>query len=150
MKSFFGGFTEEEIAWIRSTAPSGDSLYENLKAFAEDKAEKQKKTDAIDEEKIKFKINKLLCSIENWRTLATYTPIHNLIREILTQTGYLEYISAKPGGEQRRANVEMLLVRAAAFENTSYYGLFHFLHYIEQLGKYEIIAWGRDRKCRYV
>ena len=138
MKSFFGGFTEEEIAWIRSTAPSGDSLYENLKAFAEDKAEKQKKTDAIDEEKIKFKINKLLCSIENWRTLATYTPIHNLIREILTQTGYLEYISAKPGGEQRRANVEMLLVRAAAFENTSYYGLFHFLHYIEQLGKYEI------------
>lgn len=138
MKSFFGGFTEEEIAWIRSTAPSGDSLYENLKAFAEDKAEKQEKTDAIDEEKIKFKINKLLCSIENWRTLATYTPIHNLIREILTQTGYLEYISAKPGGEQRRANVEMLLVRAAAFENTSYYGLFHFLHYIEQLGKYEI------------
>lgn len=138
MKSFFGGFTEEEIAWIRSAATGGDYLYENLKAFAEDKAEKQKKTDTIDEEKIKFKINKLLCSIENWRTLATYTPIHNLIREILTQTGYLEYISAKPGGEQRRANVEMLLVRAAAFENTSYYGLFHFLHYIEQLGKYEI------------
>lgn len=138
MKSFFGGFTEEEIAWIRSAATGGDYLYENLKAFAEDKAEKQKKTDTIDEEKIKFKINKLLCSIENWRTLATYTPIHNLIREILTHTGYLEYISAKPGGEQRRANVEMLLVRAAAFENTSYYGLFHFLHYIEQLGKYEI------------
>lgn len=138
MKSFFGGFTEEEIAWIRSAATGGDYLYENLKAFAEDKAEKQKKTDTIDEEKIKFKINKLLCSIESWRTLATYTPIHNLIREILTHTGYLEYISAKPGGEQRRANVEMLLVRAAAFENTSYYGLFHFLHYIEQLGKYEI------------
>ena len=149
MKSFFGGFTEEEIAWIRSTAPGGDYLYENLKAFAEDKEDltscyeditrgKQAKTDAIDEGKIKFKINKLLCSVENWRTLATYTPIHNLIREILTQTGYLEYISAKPGGEQRRANVEMLLVRAAAFENTSYYGLFHFLHYIEQLGKYQV------------
>lgn len=142
MKSFFGGFTEEEIAWIRSTAPGGEYLYENLKALAEHKEnltrEKQTKTETIDEVKIKSKVNKMLRSIENWRTLSTYTPIHNLIREILTQTGYLEYISAKPGGEQRRANVEMLLVRAAAFENTSYYGLFHFLHYIEQLGKYEI------------
>ena len=82
MKSFFGGFTEEEIAWIRSTAPSGDSLYENLKAFAEDKAEKQKKTDAIDEEKIKFKINKLLCSIENWRTLATHARGYNNLKKL--------------------------------------------------------------------
>ncbi len=32
----------------------------------------------------------------------------------------------------------MLLTRALAFENTSYYGLFHFLRYIEQLEKYEV------------
>ena len=34
--------------------------------------------------------------------------------------------------------MEMLLTRAAAFENTSYYGLFHFLRYMEQLEKYEV------------
>ena len=139
MKSFFGGFTEEEIAWIRSTGVSGDSLYENLKAFVPGKAiDGQEQLYTTDEEKIKFKINKLLNSIDEWRTLSTYTPIHSLIQQILTRTGYLEYISAKPGGEQRRANVEMLLVRAATFENTSYYGLFHFLHYIELLGKYQV------------
>ena len=47
-------------------------------------------------------------------------------------------MTAKPGGEQRRANVEMLLSKAVAFEQTSFYGVFHFLRYIEQLSKYEV------------
>ena len=66
------------------------------------------------------------------------SPIHNLIQDILTETGYGEYVMAKPGGEQRKANVEMLLVRASAFENTCYHGLFHFLRYVEQLEKYQV------------
>lgn len=128
MKSFFGDFSEEEIAWIRSRGIRGSYLYENLRDMAIN----------TDDEKIKFKINKFLSRIENWRIKASHTPIHGLIQDILTETGYAEYVSAKPGGEQRRANVEMLLVRAAAFENTSYYGLFHFLRYIEQLEKYQV------------
>lgn len=32
----------------------------------------------------------------------------------------------------------MLLTRAAAFEESSYYGLFHFLRYVQQLEKYEV------------
>ena len=39
---------------------------------------------------------------------------------------------------QRRANVQMLLEKAAAFEQTSYYGLFHFVRYMEQLEKYDV------------
>lgn len=72
------------------------------------------------------------------RQRSAYTPIHTLLQEILTETGYLEYVTAKPGGEQRRANVEMLLIKAASFEKTSYYGLFHFLRYIKQLEKYQV------------
>lgn len=128
MRSFFGGFSEEEIALIRSGGKKGSFLYEDLKEYAL----------ANTEGEIKSKINKFLTCLENWRALSVYTPIHRLIQEILTETGYLEYVSAKPGGEQRRANVEMLLVRAGAFENTSYYGLFHFLRYMEQLEKYQV------------
>lgn len=47
-------------------------------------------------------------------------------------------VSALPGGEQRRANVEMLLTRAENFEKTSYFGLFHFIRYMEQVEKYDI------------
>lgn len=43
-----------------------------------------------------------------------------------------------PAGEQRRANVDMLLEKAIAYEKTSYKGLFHFVRYIEKLKKYEI------------
>ncbi len=131
MRSFFGGFSEEEIALIRSGRKRGSFLYENLKEYAAEDV-------ADDEYKIKSKINKFLMRLESWRALSVYTPIHRLIQEILTETGYLEYVSAKPGGEQRSANVEMLLVRAGAFENTSYYGLFHFLRYMEQLEKYQV------------
>ena len=73
-----------------------------------------------------------------YRQKTAYTPIHRLIQEILTDTGYLDHVAARQGGEQRRANVEMLLTRAASFEQTSFYGLFHFLRYIEQLEKYEV------------
>lgn len=122
LRSVFGGFSEEEIAEIRA-GNKKKSLYETMLSY---------------EGPLQPKIQKFTDWLIRLRRKSAYTPIHKLIQEILTQTGYLDYVTAKPGGEQRRANVEMLLVRAAAFENTSYYGLFHFLRYIEQLEKYEI------------
>lgn len=122
MRSFFGGFSEEEIAQIRAGGKSR-SLYENMISYQ-----------GVLEEKIKHFLEELTML----RNKSTYTPIHKLIGEILERWGYLDYVTAKPAGEQRRANVEMLLVRAAAFEKTSYYGLFHFLRYMEQLEKYQI------------
>jgi ATP-dependent helicase/nuclease subunit A len=45
---------------------------------------------------------------------------------------------ALPGGEQRKANLDMLVKRAIRFESTSYSGLFHFIRYIEKLHKYDV------------
>lgn len=66
------------------------------------------------------------------------TPIHDLLRELLQETGYVEYVTAMPGGMRKKANVEMLMEKAIAYENTSYKGLFHFVRYIAQLQKYEV------------
>lgn len=128
MHSFFGAFSDEDIAKIRSCGEQGGCLYENLKSFAEGQTD-----DALAERGKAF-----LAFIKELRYEASYTPIHGLIQNVLSRSGYLEYVSAKPGGEQRRANVEMLLTKAAAFEKTSYYGLFHFLRYIKQLEKYQV------------
>lgn len=122
MKSFFGGFSEEEIASMRSKDKES-TLFELLISYQGDLQEK---------------VQAFLNMLSGYRRKSAYTPIHKLIQEILQDTGYLNYVTARPGGERRRANVEMLLTRAAAFENTSYYGLFHFLRYIEQLEKYEV------------
>ncbi|OUP83465.1 helicase-exonuclease AddAB subunit AddA [Lachnoclostridium sp. An169] len=73
-----------------------------------------------------------------FRAKVPYTAIHDLLTEIIDSTGYGTFILAMPGGEQRRANVEMLVEKAAAFEGTSYKGLFNFVRYIEQLKKYDV------------
>ncbi len=120
--SFFGGFTKEEIAGVRAMNKK-IPLYDLLN---------------ICEGPLKERVRGFLDWLSYYRQKTAYTPIHKLIQEILSDTGYLDYVTARPGGQQRRANVEMLLTRAAAFENTSYYGLFHFLRYVEQLEKYEV------------
>lgn len=139
MRSFFGAFTDEEIALIRGKGEKGCFLYENVKSFANEEI-KENADKKVDEEETTLakKVSEFLTFLRELRYQASYTPIHTLIQNVLSRTGYLEYISAKPGGGQRRANVEMLLTKAAAFEKTSYYGLFHFLRYIKQLEKYQV------------
>ncbi len=125
LKSYFGGFSEEEIARIRvgSTDNRPAALIDQLRAYDGD---------------LKEKIADFLVTLDYYRKISVYTPIHKLLEALIYTTGYFQYVTAKPGGEQRRANVEMLLSKAAAFEQTSFYGVFHFLRYIEQLSKYEV------------
>ncbi len=122
LKSFFGGFSEEELADIRSKDRSLP-FYDLLTGY---------------QGPLQERVEEFLKRLSRYRQKTVYTPIHRLLQEILWETGYLDYVTALPGGEQRRANVEMLLTRASAFENTSYHGLFHFLRYIKQLEKYEV------------
>ena len=70
--------------------------------------------------------------------MATYTPVHELILYVLKETGYGDYARALPGGEQRFANLTMLVEKAMDYEKTSYRGLFNFVRYIEQLQAYQV------------
>ena len=65
-------------------------------------------------------------------------PIHQLLEDLLEETGYLSYVTAMPGGDNRRANLQKLIDQAVAYESTSYKGLFHFVNYIDKLGKYSV------------
>ena len=71
------------------------------------------------------------------RQEAVYLPIHELIHRMYLRTGYYDYVSAMPAGEVRKANLDMLIEKASAYEKTSYRGLFHFIRYIEKLKKYD-------------
>lgn len=161
LKSYFGGFSEEEIARIRvgetgrkiagKDAEDKDKTGENVPEenslegndSVEDAVTVNKPAALIDqlrayEGELKEKIADFLATLDHYRQMSVYTPIHKLLEALIYTTGYFQYVTAKPGGEQRRANVEMLLSKAAAFEKTSFYGVFHFLRYIEQLSKYEV------------
>lgn len=76
--------------------------------------------------------------LQEFRELAVYTPIHELLWMILDRTGYGAYAAAMPGGSQRQANLEMLVEKAIAYEAGSYRGLYNFIRYIENLHKYDV------------
>lgn len=82
------------------------------------------------------KLEKFAGLLEELRMKSIYMPIHELIYEIYEKTGYERYVSAMPAGATRRANLEMLVEKAASYERTSYKGLFHFVRYVENLKKY--------------
>lgn len=127
LSSPIGGFTGEELAWLH-TDGGGHFLYQSLQQYAS----------AGEKEMLRKKAEDFLKMYEHLRGMVFYTPIRKLLQAVLEETGYGSYIQAMPAGEQRRANMDMLLEKAAAYEKTSYKGLFHFVQYIEQLKKYEI------------
>lgn len=133
LRSVFGGFDDEEVSLIKiltdGKVKKGSLLYERLKYL-------EKET--LEEENLQKKIVHFLAMIERYRNMVTCLPIHELLQTILRETNYDLYTAALPGGEQRRANLEMFLEKAAAFEQTSYHGLFHFIRYMEQMEKYDV------------
>ncbi len=200
MKSVFGGFTEEEIARLRSGKKSC-SLYEAVKEYVSDleaagekpeeaegesQAAEEKPEEAEGEsqtagekpeeaegesqaagEKLEEAEDRMLsvrgnCSrgcggledgknaalcrkaadfitmLERYREYTAYMPIRELLATLVTDFDYLNYVTALPAGGKRRANVEMLFTKASDFEKTSYFGLFHFIRYMEQLEKYDV------------
>ncbi len=76
--------------------------------------------------------------IDHYRSYTIYMPIRQLLETVIRDHDYLQYVTAMPAGSKRRANVEMLLTKASDFEKTSYFGLFHFVRYIEQLEQYDV------------
>lgn len=148
MQSVFGGFTQEEIAQIRSGGEGHSrkrmTLYEALKKVAqsgrtvEEGEETSSGESAGEETELSQKADTFLQRIGHYRDLTPFTSIRDLLQRILDDYDYLNYVTALPAGSKRRANVEMLLTKASAFEKTSYFGLFHFIRYMEQLEKYDV------------
>lgn len=91
-----------------------------------------------EDEGLKNKLCQFLEQLEQFRQKMYYMPVHSFICHILDVTGYGDYIGVMPGGSQRSANMNMLVEKAYAFEQTSYTGVFQFVRYIEQLQKYEV------------
>ncbi|MDD2971236.1 MAG: helicase-exonuclease AddAB subunit AddA [Lachnospiraceae bacterium] len=120
-------FTEEEFAKIRVLYRKG-LFYDGLLQYREEGTESP----------LVEKIQDFLEVLEKYRERIPYTPIHELLHQFMEEVGFYYYMSALPGGEQRKANLDQLLEKAIQFEATSYHGLFHFIRYIEQMQKYDV------------
>jgi ATP-dependent helicase/nuclease subunit A len=137
------GLTTTELALIRASGRNV-SMYSALCTFVtvQDTGNKQITRNTENNNNLltglRLKVVNFLKELEYYRTIVNHTPIHEVIQLVLDKTGYYYYVSAMPGGEQRKANIDMLLAQAVRFEKGSYSGLFHFIRYIEKLHKYEV------------
>ncbi len=117
------GFSAGELAALRRVAGREVSLYEALLAYPE----------AETDTEVSRKTALFLEMLSNWRREKAYLSVYELIWQILKETGYYLYASSAPDGKNRRANLDLLMTRAAAYEKGSYRGLFHFLRYIAKM-----------------
>ena len=120
------GMDDEELAQIRSAFKGVSFAQAALSAMAGE--------NGYEDEKLKA----FALVFERLRGAVADTPIHELLYMMLDETGFYRYASAMPAGKRRRQNIDMLIEMAAAYEKTSYKGLFHFVRYIDIQQKYEI------------
>lgn len=127
MHGMLGGFSSEEMAKIKAAFPE-DGYARACERYMEEGPE----------EILKERLCGFFAQVDQYRSQAAYTSIHELLWQIVTKTGYMDEMRALPGGEQRAANIQMLLQKAQDYEKISYHGLFHFIRYIEKLQKYQV------------
>ena len=129
MRSPIGGFSDDELALIRASyeeacaaeaAVPGD-FYEAVKF----RAKEDEKTQGF------------LSRLDGWREIADVVPVHLLLEQLFTDTGYYDQTAAGPDGMIRRKNLDMLLESAESYGQLNYHGLFQFTRYIEQQKKYD-------------
>lgn len=119
LKSYFGGFGSNELAEIRA-ANKEKSFYDAFMLYE-------------DERKKSF-----LDFLNQLRRDSEYKAIHELVWNIVYDTGYYDYVGSMPMGRERQANIDMLMEKAKSYENTSFHGLFNFVRYIERLKTYDV------------
>lgn len=147
LRSVFGSFSEEEIVQIKLSG--GKCLYEQLRNFCnqEEPAGEIENTEYQNEDlyyqqnmhrELVERVEAFLNKIEHYRKESSFCTVQQLLIAIMEEHDYVAYMSALPAGEQRRANIEMFLKKAHDFEQGSFYGLFHFIRYMEQLEKFQV------------
>lgn len=113
------GFTEDEVASLRI-----GSRYTNLY-----------KAVLAAEERGDAHTAAFLDALRGFRTLSVSMGAGELLRRIYEETSYDAIVRAMPLGEQRVANLQMLLQYADSYDANSSYGLSGFVRYMDRLGE---------------
>ncbi|SFS09585.1 helicase-exonuclease AddAB subunit AddA [Enterocloster citroniae] len=160
MRSSIVGMDDEEMAWMmaayKKNSKKGQDrgVYGAWTLWMDEEWEHPGTVPETAAASIRKKLAYLRELLGELRSEARHLPIHELLYRVYRKSGYYDYVSAMPAGETRRGNLDMLVEKAAAYEATSYKGLFHFVRYIEKLKKYDTdfgeasVAGEQDRTVR--
>ncbi|MER2063988.1 MAG: helicase-exonuclease AddAB subunit AddA, partial [Alkalibacterium sp.] len=129
LRSPIVGLDEVDLTRIR-IMDKQSSYYDALIRFA-DKEDWQD----IKNIELQAKVQSFLDMLEKWRRQSRRQSLIDLIWMVFEDTGFLHYVGGMSSGRQRKANLHALYERAAAYEKTSFKGLFQFIRFIEKMQK---------------
>ena len=121
LRSYIGGFTDNELVEIR-LADKNDSFYYAMKKCLV-QVSKQ----------LREKIEEFFKKLEKWRQEEKYKPLDELIWNIYTDTGFYNYVTLMSNGKLKQANLKMLFEKAKKYESESFKGLYNFINFIDKL-----------------
>lgn len=127
LHSPIGKLCSEELALLLSEQGEEGTLYDRL----------QKACESTRFPEVVSKLKNIFLFLEEAAEKSVYLSLPELLKDLLETSGYLLYVSALPGGEVRKANLDMLILKAGDYEKTGYRGLYDFIRYVERLKKYD-------------
>lgn len=113
------GFTEDELASLRI-----QSRHSNLY-----------KAVLVGEERGDVHCADFLATLRKFRERSVSMGAGDLLRTVLEETSYNAVVAAMPLGEQRSANLQLLLQYADSYDANSSYGVSGFVRYMNRLGE---------------
>lgn len=138
LRSLFGDMSDEDIAILRGCFKT--TLYQAMRELATCDMESllidHTSLNAEELVRVRDKSKHFLSKRDDYNRKSLYTPVHELLREIIYDSDYMNYMGALPMGEQRCANIRALMGKASRFEEDGFRGLFNFIRMIEKIRKY--------------
>ncbi|QLE65163.1 ATP-dependent nuclease subunit A [Furfurilactobacillus rossiae] len=133
LRSPIVGLNENELAYLRIQNKTGD-YYQALLNFEQ---RVQSEPDKIGDfgQRVHERLHRFLKQLDHFRDIARQNQLVTLIWTIYQDTGFLDYVAGMPGGQQRASNLHALYARAADYENSSFKGVFQFVHFITEMQK---------------
>lgn len=116
------GFTPDDLARIRMR-DKASPLFAAVRRMGE----------AAEEGDLARRCADFLTRIDGWRLLAASLPADRLLRRLFDDSGLLAAAAASRHGEQRAANLRLLLDYARGFEQKGFRGLSAFVRYLDRL-----------------
>lgn len=128
LRAPFIRMTEVEMLEVRAVMEEG-LLYEALVYGLDQEMLSQS---------VRDKAKRFVELTQQLRQFSRVMPVYQLMEQIYQKTGYHYFVALMENGEQRRTNLDFLVVQSKQFEKSSYKGLFHFIRYIEHIKKYNV------------
>ncbi|MCI6013071.1 MAG: helicase-exonuclease AddAB subunit AddA [Firmicutes bacterium] len=122
LRSEIFGFSVEELASVRIGCREG-SYYDAFSACSRGESDCSAALCA--------KCAAALENLRKWQSLAVFTPLEDLIWNLLLETGFYLAMGAMPGGRQRQANLRALVDKAAGYRKSQGGSLYGFIRYID-------------------